>query len=437
MAPRLLILAFWSLAASALFGQFSTFEVSSENWGTAGDAQNSQAFHIPTFGNPPGCIKGIDAGLGQAWFFAAPPCFLGDVSWAYGQTLEYDLLVSDVSATYYPGDIVIGTGAGQQFFFNFGSNATTTWQTKTVPLIETEWHAGTALGAAPTAQEFQNALADVQFLHIKGEYYGQLDQGYLDNVRLGWLPTTQVKKTICAGDSVVFGQKSFKTTGVFEFSTPNSKGCDSLIQLDLTVLDSSLEIRKAAICAGERLALPDGSATDAAGRYLFKFSAANGCDSSILVVLEVFPSADTVVEMLLREGQTAVLPDGSTARDTSFEAVFVLKTQKGCDSTVVFRFRTVFIDLFFPNVFSPDDDGLNDEWRPEAGAGVRLIRRLAIFDRWGELVFDEKNFAPSERGWNGSFRGKKMDAGVFAFWAEIELFDGSTEKRTGDFLLVR
>lgn len=111
----------------------------------------------------------------------------------------------------------------------------------------------------------------------------------------------------------------------------------------------------------------------------------------------------------------------------------------GCTATdrvlvQVFRQRRVYP----PNVFSPNDDGENDRFTLYA-KGVLEIRRLVIFDRWGEEMFERRNFQPNDEslGWDGSFRGKPMNPGVYVWAAEIVFTDGEVEVMYGDVTVVR
>jgi len=93
--------------------------------------------------------------------------------------------------------------------------------------------------------------------------------------------------------------------------------------------------------------------------------------------------------------------------------------------------------IYIPNVFSPDGDGLNDEFRVFSGNPAILIRSLQIYDRWGSLVFRQENFHPDETsgGWNGTHRGSLLRPAVFVWSLEVEYEDGSTEFLSGDVLL--
>ena len=78
----------------------------------------------------------------------------------------------------------------------------------------------------------------------------------------------------------------------------------------------------------------------------------------------------------------------------------------------------VYVDetpaIYVPNTFSPGGHYENSIFGPFADESVARINEFKVFDRWGDLVFQNKDFEPGlENGWNGSFRGKKLQAGVF------------------------
>ncbi|MBI5917259.1 MAG: gliding motility-associated C-terminal domain-containing protein [Bacteroidetes bacterium] len=95
--------------------------------------------------------------------------------------------------------------------------------------------------------------------------------------------------------------------------------------------------------------------------------------------------------------------------------------------------------VYIPNAFSPDFDGINDNFMIYSGPQVVKIREFQVFDRWGEPVFTYFNFPPNNPayGWDGTYRDKLMDTAVFAYFAIIEFVDGSTQLVKGDVLLMR
>lgn len=95
--------------------------------------------------------------------------------------------------------------------------------------------------------------------------------------------------------------------------------------------------------------------------------------------------------------------------------------------------------VYLPNVFSPNGDGQNDFMTVYAGNDVRKILNFQIFDRWGEMVFENKDFSPNapDLGWNGRHKGRPMDPAVFVVKAEVEFLDGSKKVVMGDVVLLR
>jgi gliding motility-associated-like protein len=96
--------------------------------------------------------------------------------------------------------------------------------------------------------------------------------------------------------------------------------------------------------------------------------------------------------------------------------------------------------VYIPNIFSPNGDGDNDIFMIFANTdGVKEIRSFLVFSRWGETVYEYYNFLPNDPayGWNGNHRGEPMNPAVFAYFAEIEMIDGSVVLYEGDVTLVR
>ena len=119
---------------------------------------------------------------------------------------------------------------------------------------------------------------------------------------------------------------------------------------------------------------------------------------------------------------------------------FIFSLNNGCGDTASVDVRVnARQTLFVPNVFTPNGDGVNDVFTIYAGPDVRIIKRFMIFDRWGELVHEATEFAPGSinAGWDGTFKGKQMNPGVFVYYVEAETVDGRTATRKGDVTLAR
>ncbi len=91
--------------------------------------------------------------------------------------------------------------------------------------------------------------------------------------------------------------------------------------------------------------------------------------------------------------------------------------------------------LGFPNAFTPNGDGQNDRFRP-----IRLeseyIRNFKIFNRWGEIVYDNKNL--SDGGWDGSYKGENQPREVYIYVISYQRpEDNSVQTLRGEFTLIR
>lgn len=101
----------------------------------------------------------------------------------------------------------------------------------------------------------------------------------------------------------------------------------------------------------------------------------------------------------------------------------------------------VFInrDVFVPNIFSPNDDQVNDVFLISSSKGLKEIEELTIFDRWGNLVFQEYHFQPDDpiRSWDGRMGDKPLNPGVYAYKLIVVFRDDRREIKFGDVTLIR
>ncbi len=96
------------------------------------------------------------------------------------------------------------------------------------------------------------------------------------------------------------------------------------------------------------------------------------------------------------------------------------------------------MNFFMPNTFSPNGDGQNDVFYPR-GTGVFRIKSLTVFNRWGEIVFDKKDFAPNDRsaGWNGTYKGQPASGDVYIYMMEVLCENNSVVPAKGNVTLLR
>lgn len=86
-----------------------------------------------------------------------------------------------------------------------------------------------------------------------------------------------------------------------------------------------------------------------------------------------------------------------------------------------------------PNAFTPNNDGRNDLFKPQAYANI-MNYRLTIYNRWGQPLFDSND---PNTGWDGHFKGQLQDAGAYVWVLTYRDAQGQDRKQTGAVSLVR
>ena len=139
-------------------------------------------------------------------------------------------------------------------------------------------------------------------------------------------------------------------------------------------------------------------------------------------------------EHLSKQNQWLVNP-------TSSSTYFVkIKDENGCSSEDRINIIVEESNIFIPTGFSPNDDEQNDFFTIFSSEGsVRQVLTLKIYNRAGNLVFQNNNFPPNEvsEGWDGHFRGKQMLADVYLYIAEVKFVNGKVKIYRGDLTLMR
>lgn len=111
----------------------------------------------------------------------------------------------------------------------------------------------------------------------------------------------------------------------------------------------------------------------------------------------------------------------------------------GCMVTDSIYLRLGVHNIFTPNIFTPNNDGINDRFSLYGNRFVAEILNLRIFNRWGVLVYEASNLLPDadRSGWDGSFRGKNAPEGVYVYVARVKLSGGDETLLKGSFTLMR
>lgn len=198
------------------------------------------------------------------------------------------------------------------------------------------------------------------------------------------------------------------------------------------------------------------------GDYIITVQNANGCERAETVTLESPP----IFKVELGEDQSLELGDSlalsalskaiiatyawepaallscsdcphPTVRPFQHTTIKLTATnENGCVASDSLQFDVIKnLDIYIPNVFSPNDDGVNDYFTFYPGKSVDKIIEAYIFDRWGNLLFSDSNKKLIE--WDGTFKNKQLPEGVYLWTAKVAYIDGTVQQFSGDVTLLR
>lgn len=97
------------------------------------------------------------------------------------------------------------------------------------------------------------------------------------------------------------------------------------------------------------------------------------------------------------------------------------------------------LNLYLPNAFSPNNDGNNDILKLYGNTDRIFTLNFIIFNRWGEKVFEATDIEAAVNGWDGTYMGKLLDPGVFAYQLAVTYKRGIKNpiKQKGSITLIR
>lgn len=195
------------------------------------------------------------------------------------------------------------------------------------------------------------------------------------------------------------------------------------------------------------------------GEYMLTLTDANGCDTTLKTIVsepdEILIASDLMDDTCQRavgsisvEVTGGVLPytytwspiaksgESITGLTLGSYAVTITDSEecKEAEVHIIGNVEDGCVEpnVYLPNIFSPDKDGINDQLFV-LGNGIKE-HTLNIYDRWGNLVFTSSDISI---GWDGIYKGRKLNSGVFAYFLIGEFETGETFREKGNITLVR
>jgi gliding motility-associated-like protein len=197
------------------------------------------------------------------------------------------------------------------------------------------------------------------------------------------------------------------------------------------------------------------------GQYTVNVTDGGGCTASATFTVDVLGSLPVNVNptsTTINEGETVQLTafggstyvwspsdgincvtvscdtvDANPSVTTTYEVLVTSAT--GCQGT---DFVTVYVnpicskEIFVPTIFSPNSDGKNDQ-QCVLGNCIETME-FSIYNRWGEKVFSTTD---QTQCWDGMYKGKKVNSGVFVYKLKARLTTGSQVNQSGNITVTQ
>ena len=137
---------------------------------------------------------------------------------------------------------------------------------------------------------------------------------------------------LCDGDIFILGDQAYNSTGVYTYDFVSSLGCDSTVIVNLTVVDAFQPVSQTIeICEGDNFEI-GGNSYSEQGMYEVIWSTNSGCDSTVLLDLLVAPVFATTETDVLCQGEFFVFGNQNYINSGVYTNVF--SSAQGCDSSV-------------------------------------------------------------------------------------------------------
>jgi gliding motility-associated-like protein len=336
--------------------------------------------------------------------------------------------------------------------------------------------------------EFYNTVTADYFLRVRDKHGCTVNSPI--QVQIYSMPTLSIGNdtTICPGDSIRLdagaGFSTFAWStgsqnqtiwaagkGTYWVAAASANGCvlrDSMRLADYPAPVVHLDA-DTLLCAGTTRTLfagngfaayrwDDGSAAaslsvSSPGQYWVDVSDGHGCATADTVTIKAiaplpadFLPGDTTI---CQYGNMVLAPigkfsnyswsDGSTGATLSVQSpgLYTLQVtdKNGCvgSDSIYLTGKQCLLGFYIPNAFTPGRDGRNDRFRPLLYGNVTNYK-FAIFNRWGQLVFESTELM---QGWDGMIAGTPQPAGGYVWTCEYQLQGEKVQLQRGFMLLIR
>lgn len=177
-----------------------------------------------------------------------------------------------------------------------------------------------------------NDLSGMYQLRVSGAAECSLSDTFMYNPLNYIVNDGQLYDTICAGEELIIGSDIYTTTGQYQSILNTPFGCDSIVNIYLEVLDSSIQNINRSICLGEDYEL-NGRHYSQSGYYSGFMRGYNGCDSVVFLTLNVVDTIREEISATVCQGESYKIQGHNFYQPGNYQVPLI--SINGCDSLIL------------------------------------------------------------------------------------------------------
>nr|MBX2878193.1 hypothetical protein [Saprospiraceae bacterium] len=183
---------------------------------------------------------------------------------------------------------------------------------------------------------------------------------------------------ICQGDSIMVGDSVVFDSGNYLFELESFAGCDSIVDLDLTVINTIIQDIEVTLCEGDSVEVGP-SVYRIQGNYTDTLQSSLGCDSIVNLDLEVLQPIITNLTELICPGQSFEVGDSTFTETGQYQVELV--SARNCDSIVNLDLTVLdlALDIAEPDTITCFNNGI------ELNANASTPAGLLVFN-WQDMA---------------------------------------------------
>ena len=133
--------------------------------------------------------------------------------------------------------------------------------------------------------------------------------------------------------------------------------------------------------------------------------------------------------------KTGKVATHSYSESGDYKIILEIIDDNGCTDTTSKIIHIHKLEVYIPNMFTPNGDGINDAWKPVMREYSRDGYKLSIFDRWGQVIFLTTD---TEASWDGTVNGNPAAPNtVYAYQLTVRDYLGLEYEFTGHISLIK